>query len=131
MTIAAELLTELKDSGVQLSLADGELELQPFSKVTQQQVVLLEENGQVIEQLVELQEWQNAIEEDTEDFLNDGGGSEHFGEYFDQWYAREELLRNVLGYEGCIHGSGKSCPDFVVRCESCTPKQKKRRYKSL
>jgi hypothetical protein len=131
MTTAAELLTELKDSGVQLSLADGELELQPFSKVTQQQVVLLEENGKVLEQLVELQEWQKAIEEDTEDFLNDGGGSEDFGEYFDQWYAREELLRNVLGYEGCIHGSGKSCPDFVVRCENCIPKQKKRRYKSL
>ena len=131
MTTAAELLTELKESGVQLRLTDGELELQPFSKVTQQQVVLLEENGKVLEQLVELQEWQNAIEEDTEDFLNDGGGSEDFGEYFDQWYAREELLRNVLGYEGCIHGSGKSCPDFVVRCENCIPKQKKRRYKSL
>ena len=131
MTTAAELLTELKDSGVQLSLTDGELEVYPLSKVTEAQIEHLGRNGQVLEQLVELQEWQNAIEEDTEDFLNDGGGSEHFGEYFDQWYAREELLRNVLGYEGCIHGSGKSCPDFVVRCESCTPKQKKRRYKSL
>ena len=130
MSNAAELLTELQDSGVQLRLADGELELSPFSKVTGDQVVLLEENGQVLEQLVELQEWQKALEEDTEDFLN-GGGSEDFGTYFDQWYAREELLRNVLGYEGCIHGSGKSCPDFVVRCESCTPKPKKRRYKTL
>ena len=131
MTTAAELLTELKDSGVQLSLTDGELEVYPLSKVTEAQIEHLGRNGQVIEQLVELQEWQNAIEEDTEDFLNDGGGSEDFGEYFDQWYAREELLRNVLGYEGCIHGSGKSCPDFVVRCENCIPKQKKRRYKSL
>ena len=131
MTTAAELLTELKDSGVQLILTDGELELQPFSKVTQQQVVLLEENGKVLEQLVELQEWQNAIEEDTEDFLNDGGGSEDFGEYFDQWYAREELLRNVLGYEGCIWGTNSNCEETVVACENCTPKQKKRRYKSL
>ena len=131
MTTAAELLTELKDSGVQLSLTDGELEVYPLSKVTEAQIEHLGQNGQVIEQLVELQEWQNAIEEDTEDFLNDGGGSEDFGTYFDQWYAREELLRNVLGYEGCIHGSGKSCPDFVVRCENYIPKQKKRRYKSL
>jgi len=72
-----------------------------------------------------------VLEDDTKEFLNSGGGSEDFGTYFDQWYAREELLRNVLGYEGCIHGSGKTCPDFVVRCENCTPKQKKRRYKSL
>ena len=130
MTTVAELLTELKESGVQLSLTDGELELQPFSKVTQQQVVLLEENGQMLEQLVQLQEWQQALDADHQDFM-EGGGSEDFGEYFDQWYAREELLRNVLGYEGCIHGSGKACPDFVVRCENCIPKQKKRRYKSL
>ena len=131
MTTAAELLAELKRSGVQLSLVDGELELHPFSKVTQDQIVLLGANGQVLEQVVQLQEWQQVLEDDTEEFLNSGGGSEDFGTYFDQWYAREELLRNVLGYEGCIHGSGKTCPDFVVRCETCIPKQKKRRYKSL
>ena len=131
MTTAAELLAELKRSGVQLSLVDGELELHPFSKVTQDQIVLLGANGQVLEQVVQLQEWQQVLEDDTEEFLNSGGGSEDFGTYFDQWYAREELLRNVLGYEGCIHGSGKTCPDFVVPCETCIPKQKKRRYKSL
>ncbi len=131
MTTAGELLTELKDSGVQLILVDGELELHPFSKVTQDQIVLLGKNGQVLEQVVQLQDWQTALDQDTEEFLNSGGGSEDFGTYFDQWYAREELLRNVLGYEGCIHGSGKACSDFVVRCENCVPKQKKRRYKSL
>ena len=130
MTTAAELLTKLKDSGVQLSLEGGELNAAPMANVSEAMYEGLVRNGQVLEQLVELQEWQKAIEEDTEDFLN-GGGSEHFGEYFDQWYAREQLLRNVLGYEGCIHGSGKGCPDFVVRCESCSPKPKKRRYKTL
>ena len=70
MSNAAELLTELQDSGVQLRLADGELELSPFSKVTGDQVVLLEENGQVLEQLVELQEWQKALEEDGELYRN-------------------------------------------------------------
>ena len=128
MTTAAELLTKLKDSGVQLSLEAGELNAAPMSNVSEAMYEDLVRNGQVLEQLVELQEWQKALEEDTEDFLN-GGGSEDFGTYFDQWYAREELLRNVLGYEGCIHGSGKACPDFVVRCETCTPK--KRRYKSI
>ena len=54
MTTAAELLAELKDSGVQLSLVDGELELHPFSKVTQDQIVLLGENGQVLEQVAQL-----------------------------------------------------------------------------
>jgi len=130
MTTAAELLTELKDSGVQLSLEGGELNAAPMSNVSEAMYEDLVQNGQVLEQLVELQEWQKALEEDTEDFLN-GGGSEDFGTYFDQWYAREELLRNVLGYEGCIHGAGKECPDFVVRCESCSPKPKKRRYKTL
>ena len=130
MTTAAELLTELKDSGVQLSLEGGELNAAPMANVSEAMYESLVRNGQVLEQLVELQEWQKAIEEDTEDFLNDGGGSENFGEYFDQWYAREELLRNVLGYEGCIHGSGKSCPDFIVRCETCIP-TRKRRYKQL
>ena len=131
MTTAAELLAELKDSGVQLSLVDGELELHPFSKVTQDQIVLLGENGQVLEQVVQLQEWQQALDEDTKEFLNNGGGSEDFGTYFDQWYAREELLRNVLGYEGCIWGTNGNCEETVVACENCTPKQKKRRYKSL
>ena len=131
MTTAAELLTKLKDSGVQLSLVDGELELHPFSKVTQDQIVLLGENGQVLEQVVQLQEWQQALDEDNKEFLNSGGGSEDFGTYFDQWYAREELLRNVLGYEGCIWGTNGNCEETVVACENCTPKQKKRRYKSL
>ena len=131
MTTAAELLAELKDSGVQLSLVDGELELHPFSKVTQDQIVLLGANGQVLEQVVQLQEWQQALDEDTKEFLNNGGGSEDFGTYFDQWYAREELLRNVLGYEGCIWGTNGNCEETVVTCENCIPKQKKRRYKSL
>ena len=65
MTTAAELLTELKDSGVQLSLTDGELEVYPLSKVTEAQIENLGQNGQVLEQLVELQEWQQALEEDT------------------------------------------------------------------
>ena len=68
MTTVAELLTELKESGVQLSLTDGELELHPFSKVTQDQIVLLGENGQVLEQLVQQQEWQQALDEDTKEF---------------------------------------------------------------
>ena len=131
MTTAAELLTELKDSGVQLCLADGDLELRPFSKVTQDQVVLLGEHGQVLEQLVELQEWQQALDADRQDFIEGRGGSEDFGTFFDNWYAREELLRNVLGYEGCIWGSQGNCNDAVVTCEHCSPKPKKRRYKTL
>ena len=131
MTTAGELLTELKDSGVQLILVDGELELHPFSKVTQDQIVLLGKNGQVLEQVVQLQDWQTALDQDTEEFLNSGGGSEDFGTYFDQWYAREELLRNVLAYEGCIWGANGNCEDAVVACENCNPKQKKWRYKTL
>ena len=77
MTTAAELLTELKDSGVQLSLSDGELEVYPLSKVTEAQIETLGQNGQVLEQLVELQEWQQALEEDHQEFLQ-GGGSEQF-----------------------------------------------------
>jgi len=130
MTTAAELITELDDNGVVFGADNGEIWITPRSALNDSLKADIQEHGAALEQVLELQEWQKAIEEDTEDFLN-GGGSEDFGEYFDQWYAREELLRNVLGYEGCIHGSGKSCPDFVVRCESCSPKPKKRRYKTL
>ena len=108
MTTAAELLTELKYSGVQLSLTDGELEVYPLSKVTEAQIETLGQNGQVLEQLVDLQEWQQALEEDHQEFM-EGGGSEDFGTFFDNWYAREELLRNVLKYEGCIWGAHGNC----------------------
>ena len=130
MTTAAELLTELKNSGVQLSLTDGELEVYPLSKVTEAQIETLGQNGQVIEQLVELQAWQQALNEDQEEFMK-GGGSDQFGTFFDNWYAREELLRNVLGYEGCIWGAQGNCEEAVVACENCSPKEKKRRYKRL
>ena len=130
MTTAAELLTELKDSGVQLSLSDGELEVYPLSKVTEAQIETLGQNGQVLEQIVELQEWQQVLNEDQEEFMK-GGGSDQFGTFFDNWYAREELLRNVLGYEGCIWGAQGNCEEAVVACENCIPKEKKRRYKSL
>ena len=130
MTTAAELLTELKDSGVQLSMSDGELEVYPLSKVTEAQIENLGQNGQVLEQIVELQEWQTVLEDDHQAFL-EGGGSEDFGTYFDNWYAREELLRNVLGYQGCIWGAHGNCEDAVVACENCSPKQKKWRYKTL
>ena len=49
---AAALLQELRENGIQLSLADGELELHPYSRVTQDQIVDLGSNGQVLEQLV-------------------------------------------------------------------------------
>lgn len=126
---AAALLQELRENGIQLSLADGELELHPYSRVTQDQIVDLGSNGQVLEQLVQLQEGQQALDADHEAFLK-GGGSEEFGTEFDLWYAREQMLRNVLAYRGCIWGAAAECPNTVVRCSSCTSISK-RRYKSL
>ena len=130
MTTAAELITELDDNGVVFGADNGEIWITPRSALNDSLRADIKEHGAALEQVLELQEWQQVLEDDTKEFL-EGGGSEHFGEYFDQWYAREELLRNVLGYKGCIHGSRKNCPDFVVRCESCSPKPKKRRYKTL
>jgi len=130
VTTAAELITEPDDNGVLFGADNGEIWITPRSALNDSLKADLKEHGAALEQVLELQEWQQALDADHQDFM-EGGGSEDFGEYFDQWYAREELLRNVLGYEGCIHGSGKACPDFVVRCENCIPKQKKRRYKSL
>jgi hypothetical protein len=130
VTTAAELITALDDNGVLFGADNGEIWITPRSALNDSLKADLKEHGAALEQVLELQEWQQALDADHQDFM-EGGGSEDFGEYFDQWYAREELLRNVLGYEGCIHGSGKACPDFVVRCENCIPKQKKRRYKSL
>ena len=127
---AALLLAELHDNGVLISLADGELELHPFSKITQDQIILLGVNGQVLEQLLQLQFGQSELNEDHNAFM-DGGGSEEFGRLFDEWYSRDQLLRNVLRYTGCIYGDGKECPDTVVRCEQCVPTQKKRRFKKL
>jgi len=127
---AALLLAELHDNGVLISLADGELELHPFSKITQDQIVLLGVNGQVLEQLLQLQFGQSELNADHNSFM-DGGGSEEFGRLFDEWYSRDQLLRNALGYTGCIYGDGRECPDTVVRCEQCSPTQNKRRFKKL
>ena len=77
-----------------------------------------------------LQFGQSELNEDHNAFM-DGGGSEEFSRLFDEWYSRDQLLRNVLGYTGCIYGDGKDCPDTVVRCEHCSPTQKKRRFKKL
>jgi len=130
MTTAAELLTELDDNGILIWLVEGEIGVTPMSALNDSLKADIKEHGAALEQVLELQEWQQALDADHQEFL-EGGGSEDFGTFLDNWYAREGLLRNALGYEGCIHGSGKSCPDFVVRCENCIPKQKKRRYKSL
>tara|TARA_Y100000310_G_scaffold152907_1_gene152362 strand:+ start:90 stop:482 length:393 start_codon:yes stop_codon:yes gene_type:complete len=130
VTTAADLITELDDNGVLFGADNGEIWITPRSALNDSLKADLKEHGAALEQVLELQQWQQALDADHQDFM-EGGGSEDFGTYFDQWYAREELLRNVLGYEGCIHGSGKACPDVVVRCENCIPKQKKRRYKSL
>ena len=130
MTSAAELLTELDDNGILIWLVEGEIGVTPMSALNDSLKADIKEHGAALEQLLELQEWQQALEEDHQEFM-EGGGSEDFGTFFDNWYAREELLRNVLGYEGCIWGAHGNCEEAVVACENCSPKQKKRRYKTL
>jgi hypothetical protein len=130
MTTAAELLTELDDNGILIWLVEGEIGVTPMSALNDSLKADIKEHGAALEQLLELQEWQQALEEDHQEFM-EGGGGEDFGTFFDNWYAREELLRNVLGYEGCIWGAQGNCEEAVVTCENCIPKEKKRRYKSL
>ena len=130
VTTAAELLTELDDNGILIWLVEGEIGVTPMSALNDSLKADIKEHGAAMEQLLELQEWQQALEEDHQEFM-EGGGSEDFGTFFDNWYAREELLRNVLKYEGCIWGAHGNCEEAVVACENCIPKQKKRRYKSL
>ena len=130
MTSAAELLTELDDNGILIWLVEGEIGVTPMSALNDSLKADIKEHGAALEQLLELQEWQQALEEDHQEFM-EGGGSEDFGTFFDNWYAREELLRNVLKYEGCIWGAHGNCEEAVVACENCIPKEKKRRYKRL
>ena len=130
MTTAAELLTELDDNGILIWLVEGEIGVTPMSALNDSLKADIKEHGAALEQLLELQEWQQALEEDHQEFM-EGGGSEDFGTFFDNWYAREELLRNVLKYEGCIWGAHGNCEEAVVACENCSPKQKKWRYKTL
>ena len=130
VTTAAELLTELDDNGILIWLVEGEIGVTPMSALNDSLKADIKEHGAALEQLLELQEWQQALEEDHQEFM-EGGGSEDFGTFFDNWYAREELLRNVLKYEGCIWGAHGNCEEAVVACENCIPKEKKRRYKRL
>ena len=130
MTSAAELLTELDDNGILIWLVEGEIGVTPMSALNDSLKADIKEHGAALEQLLELREWQQALEEDHQEFM-EGGGSEDFGTFFDNWYAREELLRNVLKYEGCIWGAHGNCEEAVVACENCIPKEKKRRYKRL
>ena len=127
----ARLITELDDSGVIIGLEeDGEIWVTPSTALNASLKQDLQKHGQVLEQLLLLQFGQSELNEDHNAFM-DGGGSEEFGRLFDKWYSRDQLLRNVLGYTGCIYGDGKDCPDTVVRCEHCSPTQKKRRFKKL
>ena len=128
---AAQLITELDDSGVIIGLEeDGEIWVTPSTALNASLKQDLQKHGQVLEQLLLLQSGQSELDEDHSAFM-DGGGSEEFGRLFDEWYSRDQLLRNVLRYTGCIYGDGKECPDTVVRCEQCVPTQKKRRFKKL
>ena len=127
---AAELLTKLDDNGIQLRSVEGEIWITPRSALNDSLKADLKEHGAALEQVLELQEWQQVLEEDHNEFLS-GGGTDNFGRFFDEWYCREQLLRNVIGYTGCIWGDGKQCPESVVRCEQCSPTPKKRRFKSL
>jgi hypothetical protein len=128
---AAQLLTELHSSGVGLGLEeDGELWVTPSTALNASLKQELQRHGQLLEQLLLLQAFQSELDNDHNAFM-DGGGSEEFGRLFDEWYSRDQLLRNVLGYTGCIYGDGRECPDTVVRCERCSPTQNKRRFKKL
>ena len=128
---AAQLLTELHSSGVGLGLEeDGELWVTPSTALNASLKQELQRHGQLLEQLLLLQAFQSELDNDHNAFM-DGGGSEEFGRLFDEWYSRDQLLRNVLGYTGCIYGDGRECPDTVVRCEQCVPTQRKRRFKKL
>ena len=128
---AAQLRTELDDSGVVLGLEeDGEIWITPSTALSASLKRDLQRHGQILEQLLLLQDFQSELDDDHNAFM-DGGGNEEFGRFFDEWYSRDQLLRNVLGYTGCIYGDGRECPDTVVRCEHCSPTQKKRRFKRL
>jgi hypothetical protein len=127
---AARLIAELDDNGVLIGVDDGEIWVTPSTALNASLKQDLQKNGQVLEQLLLLQYGQTELNEDHNAFM-DGGGSEEFSRLFDEWYSRDQLLRNVLGYTGCIYGDGKECPDTVVRCEQCVPTQKKRRFKKL
>ena len=128
---AAQLLPELDDSGVVLGLEeDGEIWITPSTALSASLKRDLQRHGQILEQLLLLQDFQSELDDDHNAFM-DGGGNEEFGRFFDEWYSRDQLLRNVLGYTGCIYGDGRECPDTVVRCEHCSPTQKKRRFKRL
>ena len=128
---AARLMTELDDSGVILGLEeDGEIWITPSTALNPSLKQELQRHGQILEQLLLLQAFQSGLDDDHSAFM-DGGGSEEFSRLFDEWYSRDQLLRNVLGYTGCIYGDGRECPDTVVRCEQCVPTQRKRRFKKL
>ena len=127
---AAELLTKLDDNGIQLRSVEGEIEVTPMSALDDALKADIKKHGAALEQILELQDWQQALEENHSEFLS-GGENGNFGRFFDEWYSREQLLRNVIGYTGCIWGDGKQCPESVVRCEQCSPTPKKRRFKSL
>ena len=130
VTTAAELITELDDNGVLFGADNGEIWITPKSALNDSLKADLKEHGAALEQILELQDWQQALEENHSEFLS-GGENGNFGRFFDEWYSREQLLRNVMGYTGCIWGDGKQCPESVVRCEQCSPTPKKRRFKSL
>ena len=38
----------------------------------------------------------------------------------DRWHRLEDVLREVLHYDGCVRGAGETCGvDSVVRCRAC------------
>ena len=102
---AAQLMTELDDSGVILGLEeDGEIWITPSTALNPSLKQELQRHGQILEQLLLLQAFQSVLDDDHSAFM-DGGGSEEFSRLFDEWYSRDQLLRNVLGYTCLLYTS--------------------------
>ena len=60
VTTAAELLTELDDNGILIWLVEGEIGVTPMSALNDSLKADIKEHGAALEQLLELQEWQQA-----------------------------------------------------------------------
>jgi hypothetical protein len=66
------------------------------------------------EKLAEMEERRDIVSQQYEK------QRERFLVALDAWDVMERQLRQLLGYQGCIHGPGRRCPpDSVVVCQAC------------
>ena len=129
---ATAVMDRLSELGVVATATGDKLLLEPGSKVPPDLLVQVKEHKVEIlttlqrqsdNLLTRLQAGTKWLTHQHEQWLSNAPtavNDERFSASLNLWWAIEQTVRQVYGYEGCVLGPGEHCPESApVTCDSC------------